>query len=178
VYDAKIFAVESVTRESADGRRAEFVRVASPDWVNAIAVVPDVTGRECFVLVRQFRQGAGRVTLEFPGGIVDNSEDPKAAAIRELHEETGYVANNAVLLGTTNPNPAFMTNTVHTYLALDVEDAHQQSLDENEIVDRELVPVDEVLSLRHSEFNVHAIMLAALGWYANWRKASAPDGRD
>lgn len=177
VYDAKIFAVETVTRESADGRTAEFVRLASPDWANIIAVVPDEAGRECFVMVRQYRQGADVVSLEFPGGLVDGSESPETAALRELREETGYDASAAVLLGSTNPNPAFMTNTVYTFLAQDAHRLSEQDLDENEIVDTELVPVEEVLALDREDFNVHAIMLAALSWFRRRREAGNPRRR-
>ena len=50
------------------------------------------------VLVKQYRHGAGRVTLEIPGGLVDKGEDPLRCALRECLEETGYRARNAISL--------------------------------------------------------------------------------
>lgn len=168
VYDARIFRVQEVVRRSADGREGSFIRLASPDWANVAAVTEDSDGAECLVLVRQYRQGADAVTLELPGGLVDEHEDPKTAAARELSEETGYHADSLTLLGSTNPNPAFMTNTVYTFAAEGVDRRWGQRLDANEIVDVELVPVEAVLSMARPEFNCHAIMLAALAWFRPW----------
>ena len=60
-----------------------------PDWVQVIAIDAD----ENLVVIRQYRHGAGRLTLEIPSGCIDASDaDPIAAAARELREETGYAA--------------------------------------------------------------------------------------
>ena len=168
IYDAHIFQVMKADREASDGRRHSFVYLDSPNWANVIAPVTRADGVECLVMVRQYRQGGGFVTLEFPGGVVDPGEDPKLAALRELEEETGYVAVDALFLGAVNPNPAFMNNEALTFLARDVKPRSSQSLDQNEIVDAELVPVAEVLSGERKEFLNHAVMVSALYWYREY----------
>ncbi|MFP4509969.1 MAG: NUDIX hydrolase [Spirochaetaceae bacterium] len=169
VLDGKIFQLVRSRRRSEDGRTGDYVLVDSPDWVNVIAVVQSSRGEDCFLMVRQYRQGGQCLTLEFPGGMVDDSEDLVIAAGRELSEETGYTAARLEHLGSTNPNPAFMTNTVHTYFAHGVTRNGGQSLDENELVDVELVPCAEVLAGRTPEFFAHGIMIIALHWYTQWR---------
>ena len=42
------------------------------------------------VTSRQFRPAVGKFVLEMPAGLVDGSETASQAALRELHEETGY----------------------------------------------------------------------------------------
>jgi 8-oxo-dGTP pyrophosphatase MutT (NUDIX family) len=163
VLDAHVFSVKKHRRRSADGREATYFTLASPDWVNIVATTADETGRTCFVMVRQFRHGSMRVSLEFPGGVVDPGEDPRAAVVRELEEETGYVADSVQLAGSVNPNPALMGNRCHTFVARDVRRARTQDLDHNEIIDVVLVPVDEIDRL-NGEFD-HAIMHVALGFY-------------
>ncbi|MBN2188541.1 MAG: NUDIX hydrolase [Chitinispirillaceae bacterium] len=49
-----------------------------------------VTGEERFLMVRQRRIGSGKLSLEFPAGMLDNDvSDPPGVAARELAEETG-----------------------------------------------------------------------------------------
>ena len=47
------------------------------------------------VLVRQFRYPIGKELLEIPAGKLEKGEDPYPAALRELREETGIVADEA-----------------------------------------------------------------------------------
>lgn len=129
------------------------------------------TGEDRFVLVRQYRHGCDCITLEFPGGIVEQGEDPALAAARELEEETGYGCSSVTHIGTTFPNPALMTNRCWIYLARDVVSDRNQSLDELEAIDVETARVDDVLAGRLPVFDHHAIMLSALEFY---RRAEEP----
>ena len=165
VHDARIFAILESRRRAADGREATYALVDSPDWCNVIAPVTRDDNVECFVMARQYRHGASRVTIEFPGGLIDGAEAPERAALRELEEETGYTADSLTLIGSSNPNPAFMTNTVRTYVTGNARHIAAQRLDENELLDAELVPVTDVLDLVRPDFHVHAIMMTALHWY-------------
>ena len=44
------------------------------------------------VLQKQFRPPLDKVVIEIPAGLIDEGETAEQAAIRELKEETGYVA--------------------------------------------------------------------------------------
>lgn len=166
LVDTPVFALVRSRRRAADGREADYYVMETPDWANVVALTNDSQGRQCFVMVRQFRHGSMAVSLEFPGGVVDQGEDPTAAITRELKEETGYVSDEISYLGSVNPNPALMGNRCHTYLAEQcVHPGGAQDLDENEIIDVELVPVDDIISgERNGEFD-HAMMHVALEFY-------------
>lgn len=58
------------------------------DGVVIYAVLEDDPGK--IVLVRQYRFPLGQELYELPAGLIDCGEDAKAAAVREMQEETGY----------------------------------------------------------------------------------------
>src|SRR5580693_4464299 len=73
-------------RSRVSGRAHAFYVMHLADAVNVIALTSD--GR--IVLVRQFRAGSARDSLETPGGLLEPGEDPRDAGARELREETGF----------------------------------------------------------------------------------------
>lgn len=169
-YDARIFTVDEVRRRSADGREGGFTVLKSPDWVNVIAPVRGGGGKRSFLMVRQFRHGSGHITVEFPAGMINPGEDPAAAAAREFEEETGYTASSYRLIGACNPNPAFMSNRVYTFLAEGAVPSGEQNLDEHEMIEVSVVPEEDVLNnLGIGEFD-NGIMLIAGFFYCRYRE--------
>jgi len=169
VYPTRVFDLKETLRRGPDGREGRFVLIDAPDWANVVAVVNDEAGRECFLMVRQFRHGLGRSVWEFPGGMVDPGEDPAQAAARELEEETGWKATSLTLVGKTNPNPSFMTNAVSTFRAAGLAPTGRVHLDDHEFVRVGLRPVAEVLEqVGEGEYD-HGVMLMAL-WF--WQRAA------
>ena len=168
VADCKIFDVTSSDRESATGNRGTFYLVNSLDWAGVIPVVDTRAGR-MIVMIRQFRHGTGRLSLEFPGGVVERGEDPAQAVGRELTEETGYRAEMIVPLGLLSPNPAFMTNAFHAFVAEGCLHEREQSLDEHEEIEVLLVPEREAIDMVGAEDYAHALMTATLFLYMRYR---------
>uniref|UniRef100_A0A8C4R7D9 Nudix (nucleoside diphosphate linked moiety X)-type motif 5 n=1 Tax=Eptatretus burgeri TaxID=7764 RepID=A0A8C4R7D9_EPTBU len=60
--------------------------------VQMISVLKRTQHDDCLVLVKQFRPPLGCYTLEFPAGLMNSGESVESAALRELEEETGFVA--------------------------------------------------------------------------------------
>lgn len=109
-----------------------------PDWVQVIAIDAD----ENLVVIRQYRHGIGKVTLEIPSGCIDATDaDPVSAAARELREETGYAAERLRQVGVITNNPANQTNRIHIVLAEGARRVAEQSLDESEEIAVELMPL-------------------------------------
>jgi len=139
----------------------DFYILESSDWVNVIPMTAD----ERVVLIRQYRHGIQEITLEIPGGIVENRDTPEQAARRELMEETGYRESDMVSLGVVHPNPAFLNNRCHTFLARDVVRMGDQLQDEKEDIEVLLKPIDDIPGLIREGLITHSLVLAAFYRY-------------
>ncbi len=173
VADTPIFTVSASTRRDADQNQGEFVLIEAPEWVTVIPLFEENGRGAEFLMVRQYRHGSEEITVEFPAGAVDPGEAPQAAAARELIEETGYKAAELIPLGAVNPNPAFMTNKTHTYLARGLTKVAEQSLDLHEFVEFARIPEETVLrEMGSGEFG-NGVMLMSLSFYRRWRDTGA-----
>ena len=109
-----------------------------------IAVTLALTPADEVVIARQYKHGIGEITLELPGGLVDEGEDPRAAAARELREETGYVCDELTPLARLIHDPAKGSNRVHGFLGRGARLVSEQRLDASEQIGVELIPFGEI----------------------------------
>jgi 8-oxo-dGTP pyrophosphatase MutT (NUDIX family) len=167
VFESNVFSVwESYCKPPAreNGKQGVFSIIEAKDWAIVVPVVEGARGKQ-FVMVRQWRHGSRSLSLEFPGGVFEEGENPIDAAVRELREETGYIPKKIEKIGEFSPNPAIMSNKVHFFLAEELTNCGKQSLDEDEYVEVVLVNADEVIQGMGKEPYIHALMGSALALY-------------
>ena len=141
----------------------------------AVAIVA-VDADDQVLLVRQYRNPAGRVLLEVPAGTLDRGpdgsiEDPALAARRELEEETGYRAGTWRLLSRFFTAPGFTTEQMTLYLATDLRPADGDRLgpDEDERLHLVRLPWrDAVAAAERGEIE-DAKSIVGLFWLARLR---------
>jgi ADP-ribose pyrophosphatase len=131
------------------------------DGVHVIALTTD----QRLVMVRQFRAGSRRDSLETPGGLLDAGEDPCTAGARELLEETGYAGDTPLLLGTLYPIPALLSMRISTIVIQNARPVAEPHLDPGEELSLELVSADEVPALITSGRVDHGAVVAGLLWW-------------
>jgi ADP-ribose pyrophosphatase len=136
----------------------DFVFIDCPGWVNLVPV----TEQDEIVMIRQYRHGSQRVTLEIPGGMVDAGEEPITAAARECHEETGYAPHTVHSLGELNPNPALFNNTLHTFYARVSQAKATAHVSETEKTEVALIPIHRLKALLLDGSIDHALVCATL----------------
>lgn len=137
-----------------------------------VIAASDEEGR--YLCVRQFRQGIGEVTTEFPAGGIeqkdgreydfrqgsDLSEDALAAAKRELLEETGYASDNWKHLLTIPSNATLADNYAYIFMAENCRKYGEQKLDETEFLNvRKYTPdeIEELISRGDFQQAVHVM---------------------
>jgi ADP-ribose pyrophosphatase len=106
--------VEIVTRTvefSPNSEQQIYHAVKTADYVNILAVT--TSGQ--IPLVRQYRPAIEDFTFELPAGMLEVGEDPKATAIRELLEETGFQAIDVHALGTYATDSGRLSNQTHSF---------------------------------------------------------------
>ena len=132
--------------------------------VGAVCVVP-VTDDGRVVLERQYRYPIDQVITEIPAGKLDSKEEDRLdAAKRELWEETGIRADSWTDMGLYYPAAAYSDEKITMYLAQGLH-MGEQHLDDDEVLNVELVPiedvVEEIVSGRITDGKTQAAVLKA-----------------
>jgi 8-oxo-dGTP pyrophosphatase MutT (NUDIX family) len=158
--DCKVFKIHKRRfQHPHDKREGDFFVIECADWVQTLAVTPE----QKLVFVRQFRMGSRALSWEPPGGMVEPGEDPVAAGLRELAEETGFTGGNARLIGSCAPNPALFNNASYFLLVEDCVRTQELAFDSNEEVETALFKPLEIEAMMLRGEMRHA--LAQTGLY-------------
>ena len=100
------------------------------------------------LMVRQWRNALDRYTLESPAGGHNGADEPtETAAIRELEEETGYIAGDVQFLLSIYTTVAFCNEKIDIYLARNLKRRESQHLDEDEFIDVKACEMDELVQM-------------------------------
>jgi ADP-ribose pyrophosphatase len=142
MYEGKILNVRRDMVELENGRIATREVIEHTGGVGILAL--DAEDR--VLMVRQYRYGIGRESLEIPAGKRERGEDPRLCGIRELEEETGYIAGKFKAFGSVDPTPAYDSEVIHLFLAEDLQPTAQR-LDPDEFLSVERIPFAEVVAL-------------------------------
>lgn len=166
VISTHIGKVLSAEVTCPQGISATFYRFVFADWVNVVAE----TENGDLLCIRQFRFGTRRVEFEIPGGAIERGEDPVAAGVRELLEETGYQGSNAQIIGVVSPNPALQQNRCYTVFVEQVRQVGPQHLDEMEEIEVFTLPLEKVEEMIDRGEIPHGLVLNALMFYLRKRR--------
>ena len=100
------------------------------------------------LMVRQWRNALDQYTLEIPAGGKNSIDEPtETAAVRELEEETGYIAGKVQFLLSIYTTVAFCNEKIDIYLARDLKRQEGQHLDEDEFIDVEACELEELVKM-------------------------------
>ena len=116
VFSGMIWDVVSETFDFA-GQQLTREFVSHP---GAVAVVA-VNNRDEILMIKQYRHPVKQFLWEIPAGLLDvPGESLETAALRELHEETGYHANHLTHLIDFYTTPGGNSEMIRIFLAEDL----------------------------------------------------------
>jgi ADP-ribose pyrophosphatase len=111
----------------------------------AVCIVARPTPEDV-ILIRQYRHAAGGELLEIPAGTLNEGEDPRQCAIRELEEEAGFRAATMTERARFWTTPGFTTEFMYLYEATDLTKT-QINPDEDEVIEVDIVRTAEALRM-------------------------------
>lgn len=130
IFSGRIIRLQVDDVKLPNGKKSKREIVKHPGAVAIIAI----TDNEDILFVKQYRKPLERSLIEIPAGRIEPNEDPKITAIRELEEETGYTAKDAIYITSFYTSPGFADEIIHIYLA------------------KELIPLEEKIQGDEDEF--------------------------
>ena len=143
IYENRWVTVTKADIQTPDGTRFQHHKVYLPP----AAMVAMVDEEERVFLMWRHRFVSDTWIWELPGGVVDEGEDPGAAAAREVIEETGYRTTRPLEhVVTFEPMIGTVTSPHYVYVARGVEKAGEPT-EKNESAHSEWIPLDEVPGL-------------------------------
>lgn len=143
IYDGRIIHAHVDDVELENGTVTKREVVDHPGGVS-VAVL---TGKNELIFVRQFRYPYKKVLLELPAGKLEPGEDPFEAVKREQLEETGTRGDNYISLGEVYPTPGYCGEIIRLWACRAAEGQQELSLDEDEFLDTERIPLDRAVEM-------------------------------
>lgn len=145
---AKFLSIDSYDCELGNGHNIRRERLLKNNNDGSAAIIFPVTNEGEVILAiepRVFTEET--VDIGLPAGYIENGEDPVDAARRELLEETGYVAEKFIEIGSFYQDQGCSGACNHYYVGLNCKMVIEQHLDEGEFIKFIKVSLEEVEEL-------------------------------
>lgn len=165
-YQGKRVKVEEIEYLNKDEK------IIYREHVNAgpASVILPITEDGKVIMIQEPRTPIGTIILALPAGMIEPGEPAEEAAIRELEEETGYLANNIKFMLEYYPAVGYSDEKISIYLATNLKKT-KQHLDDTEDIKVLEIPLDEVEKmLDNNELITASTMIALLHYFRYIKK--------
>jgi ADP-ribose pyrophosphatase len=163
VYDGITIGID-VYDLTIEGRKVKREIIKHPGAAAILAF--DEKNR--LILVRQHRYPHGYV-LEIPAGTLEKGESPKACALREIQEETGYRAKRMTHLVTYYPSIGYNTEAIHCFVASGLTQV-KKKLDTDEFITVKKIELPRLLKMIKAGKIIDSKTICAVMIYAAKKK--------
>lgn len=143
-FDNKWFKVQKDVVELPDGKIIDDYFFWKAPKVSQVVPI-NSSGK--VIMVRQYKHAIDQIMVEYPAGYLDENETFEDTAKRELLEETGYLADSLIEIGTISHNPTKSSGIVKIFLAKDIKRTGEQKLDDSEEIEVLEFSFEEVVKM-------------------------------
>ena len=135
----QLFKVFEDVVELPNGLKLDYYRI---EKVPVVVVLPVFSDK--IVTIKQYRYPIKSISLELPAGHIKPNETPEECAIRELREETGFVAGKIEKLLSYNPSTEYSDQLYHIFFAKDLKE-EKTNREKYEIIDIEFLKTESLI---------------------------------
>ncbi|MBM3183930.1 MAG: NUDIX hydrolase [Chlamydiae bacterium] len=145
-----------------DGGATQTLTTISHQSDSVVILAKDQMGR--WILNREYRHSTKQFLLGCPGGTLEYGEGPIAGGQRELFEETGYFADDIILLGSSYSCPAISSQKTYHLFAQNAVKKATANLDPFEFIETELLDEVALKKIIQEGSPIDGVLLTAL-WF-------------
>lgn len=140
------------------GKDKLYIRGVRRDYCTIVPISP-----KGILTIKSYRHLADSYQVEVPSGYIDEGETPRQAAIRELEEETGYVADRMVHVGSYTLDYSMFIQTGNVFAAYGLQKKGTPRLGDMEKISRtSFMPIERVKRMLLSGTILNAASIVAL----------------
>lgn len=143
-------SLDRITWKNHDGKMQQWETADRVAQARAVGIIAWLKPSGRLLLIRQYRPPIGQDVIEFPAGLIDPGESPEQAAVRELREETGYVAENIKLWPAGASSAGMTSECIHLVSATIDETKTENKFPKTDFHDDESI---ECLFFHPNEFS-------------------------
>ena len=169
IYEGPVFGLRRDEVIEPSGVRAIREVITHPGSVVVLPVLPD----KKILLIQQYRHATRQYLWELVAGRIDSGETPKAAAARELIEETGYRAKRFRVFLEMFPTPGFLEEKMFLLLAEGLTAGEAEPEDDEKIFSRAYKPKELEEMIRRGKLR-DAKSIAGILFYLRFLSVTFP----
>ena len=143
VYDGVIISLHVDKIRNTEGKILEREVVEHLDAVGIVALDADNN----IVLVSQYRHPLKGNLLEIPAGLLADGENPADCAVRELKEETGYIAKNVEKLAAFYTSAGFTNERFYLFFSDNLEAGEPELEPDEDDIELVMIPLERALEM-------------------------------
>ena len=169
IYEGPVFGLRRDEVIEPSGVRATREVITHPGSVVVLPVLRD----KRILLIQQYRHATRQYLWELVAGRIDAGESPKAAAARELIEETGYRAKRFRVFLEMFPTPGFLEEKMFLLLADGLTAGEAEPEEDEKIISRAYKPKELEEMIRSGKLR-DAKSIAGILFYLRFLTVSFP----